>query len=224
VANRDPVLAGRLVQTANAALFARRSRVRSVAEAVAFIGADTTRKVLMALALEPMFLSAKLHSLWRHSLWAAQFCEGVARATGFMLPDDAMLLGLVHDIGSVSVQSQRRDILCKAARLSDRGCPAVYVERLLLGKDHGEIGAQILASWDFDDELIEAVRYHHQPADTDLAAASVLHVAEFWAETGEDMCSIRHLSLALSNTGCSNEILARAERFQGSLSDLLRVA
>jgi len=224
LASRDPVMAGSLIQSANSALYGRRNPARTVPDAISYIGLDATRKLLMALAIRPLFASAKLLDLWQHSIWMAQFCEGLARTTGLMEPEEALLIGLVHDIGRIALQNQHREGLNTYARLAQKGCPAVYIERLLFGRDHSEIGAAVLQSWQFPEDLVEAVQFHHRPADTESPGAAALYAAEYWAATDEDLGSIRHLSVAFANAGCSRDILAAAGAFKSPLAGLLKVA
>jgi putative nucleotidyltransferase with HDIG domain len=224
MAGRDPVLAGGLLQTANSAAYSRRSPARSVRQAIAYIGGDAARKVLLALAIRPLFASAQLTDLWKHSLRAAALCESLARSAGGMKPEEALLLGLVHDIGRVAMQTQRAGAVARHTRLTECGCPTVYAEQLLFGEDHGEIGASVLASWDFPADMITAIRYHHRPADTDSYGAAVLYAGEFWLDHGEDLPSMRHLRAALERTGCSMEMLAKADRSDDPLLGLLRAA
>jgi hypothetical protein len=66
--------------------------------------------------------------------------------------------------------------------------------------------------------MVEAVRYHHQPADSDSHSAAALYLAEFWAESDEDLPSLRHWSAASARTGCSVESLAKADKIEASLS------
>jgi HD-like signal output (HDOD) protein len=127
----------------------------------------------------------------------------------------------VHDIGRIALQNQHRQGLTVYGRLAEQGCPAVYIERLLFGRDHAGIGSAVLHSWQFPDDLVEAVQFHHQPADSESVCAAALFAAEFWAETDEDLCPIRHLSVALSRVGWSREMLAAGQSYRGPLASLL---
>jgi putative nucleotidyltransferase with HDIG domain len=224
LAGRDPVLAGNVLTAANSAWFGRRAPVRSVSQAIAYIGADTCRRILLALALKPLFGSARLAALWRHSLDMAGLCESLAAATGFLPPDEALTLGLVHDIGRVALLRQTPSANSAFARLMEQGCPPVYAEQILFGEGHDEIGARILESWGFAEDIVEAVRAHHQPADSDSPAAAGLYLAEFWSETDEDLPSARHFERAQRRLGCSIEMLGNAARSEHPLSELLQVA
>ncbi len=222
LAARDPVLAGSAVAAANSAWFARRTPARTVREALTYIGPESGRRILLALALKPLFGSARLSALWRHALDMAAWCESLARLTGLMPPEEAMLLGLVHDIGRVAVLVH--GTVGTYARLIERDCPPVYVEQLVFGEDHGDIGAGILESWGFAADLTAAVRFHHRPADCASTAAAVLYLGEFWSATDEDLPSARHLDRAQQRAGCPLETLALAGRGADTAGDLSVVA
>lgn len=224
LAGKDPVLAGKLVATANSALYSRHNPVRSIPQAISYIGAEAARKVLMALAIQRLVISSKLADLWRHTVWMAQFCEALAGDTGLLPPDEALLLGLVHDIGRVAMATLPQNTGAAQARLLERGCPTAYTERLLLGRDHAEVGAEVLRAWQFPESMVEAVRMHHRPADSESLAASILYLAEFWSDTDEDLPSIRHLHSALRRTGLTLETLTRVQHLDRSLARALNVA
>jgi len=43
------------------------------------------------------------------------------------------------------------------------GVPYEIAENMALGTDHAEIGAQILSQWSFPQDIVNAVRFHHNP-------------------------------------------------------------
>jgi HD-like signal output (HDOD) protein len=222
LAGRDPVLAGNVLAAANSAWYGRRTPARTVREALTYVGPESGRRILLALALKPLFGSGRLSALWRHAVDMAAWCESMAGLTGLMPPAEAMLLGLIHDLGRVSVVVH--SAVGAYARLVEWGCPPVYTEQLLFGEGHGEIGAGILESWGFAEDLVAAVRFHHHPADCESAAAAMLYLAEFWSASDEDLPSARHLDRAQRRTGCSVEMLALAGGRADALGDLSIVA
>ena len=210
-------LAARFLEIANSSGPQRRGTASSVQQAISLIGIDATRKLLLAMALQPLFESGGLEGAWRHSVWMAQYCEGLARLTGFLDPEDALIVGLVHDIGTVAIRWRRRRPSDGDAACFERDCPQVYVEHLQYGQDHGEVGAAILESWGLPLDLSDAIRFHHHPVDSPSVPAAALYLAEFWAEADEDMVSIPHLTAALARTGWTTEILMRVRTHDSSL-------
>jgi hypothetical protein len=177
--------------------------------------------MLLALALRPMFTSPRLAGLWRHSVEIAQCCEGIAKATGIMPGEEALLLGLIHDIGRIAIQNAPAPAARAYARLEQKGCPPVYTERLLFGCQHGEIGGSILSGWHFPESMIQAVQYHHRPADCGSIPAALLYLAEFWVDPDEDLPSARHFHAAAHRIGVSVEMLSRAAKDDIALTALL---
>jgi putative nucleotidyltransferase with HDIG domain len=210
LAERDPVMAGRLLQAANSPLFGRRGSAKSIRQAITFIGIHATRQLLLALAFQTLFASANLHAVWQHSVWMGRFAQSLAHLTGFADSEEALLLGLVHDIGTVAIQARRHMGTGEHDRLAESGCPPVYLERLRHGRDHADIGAGLLEAWHFPETMVEAVRFHHRPADADSLGAAALFLAEFWAEGDEDLPSVRHLAAAFARTGWSTDTLFQA--------------
>jgi HD-like signal output (HDOD) protein len=207
IALRDPVLAGSLLGVANSALYGRAHRASTVARAIASIGVIEARKVMLAAAMRPLFASAGLGPVWSHSLMSAPLCAALALHTGLLSPEEGLVLGLVHDIGAVAVQFLPRDTLVTHRNLVEGGCPPTYVERLLLGRDHGEIGAGLIAQWHFPEEFIDAVRFHHQPERSPSKLASLAYLAEFWSGRDEDLPSFGRVEACLARVGLTLDTL-----------------
>jgi HD-like signal output (HDOD) protein len=207
IALRDPVLAGSLLGVANSALFSRERRVSSVRRAIAAVGVDAARKIMLAAAVRPLFASAGLQRIWSHSLSSAPLCSALAQHTGLLTADEGLLFGLVHDIGAVALQFLPRVTLNTMRNLVEGGCPPAYVERLLLGRDHGEIGAGLIAQWHFPEEFIDAVRFHHQPERSPSKLVSLAYLAEFWSGLDEDLPSFGRVEACLARVGITLETL-----------------
>jgi len=108
--------------------------------------------------------------------------------------------------------------------LVEGGCPAVYVERLLLGRDHGEIGAGLIAEWHFPEEFIDAVRFHHQPERSASKLASLAYLAEFWSGLDEDLPSFGRVEACLARVDLTLETLMEMGSRDSTLRALKSVA
>ena len=224
LALRDPVLAGNLLGVANSALYGRAQRVSTVRRAIASVGVTAARKVMLAAAMRPLFASAGLGRIWSHSLSLAPFCSALAAHTGLLSPEEGLVLGLVHDIGAVAVQFLPQEAMKTLRNLVEGGCPQAYVERLLLGRDHGEIGAGLIAEWRFPEEFIEAVRFHHQPERSSSKLASLAYLAEFWSGLDEDLPSFGRVDACLARADLTLETLMELGRQDSTLRALKAVA
>ncbi len=220
LASGDPVMAGAIVRVANSAIYSPFCRISRIREAIGYIGTAAARRILLAAAVRPMFASAGLRRLWSHSLEMAQLCSALGIQSGVVGAEEGLLIGLVHDIGSLALKTLPATTLQTYNRLVERGCQPAYVEQILFHRDHGEIGAAILSQWNFPSSAIEAVRFHHQPERSQSPVASMVYLAEFWCSQDEDLPSFVRIQECTARTGISIEVLATARVRDDSLKVL----
>lgn len=211
IASLDPVLAGRLVQTANSAFYSPAQPIASVQHAIAYLGTEMTRKVLLAATIGGNFASMRLHKLWNHSLDVAQAAERLARVCASKIePQEAFLAGLVHDIGRLAFSIMPAAFLERFFRLTEGGCPPVQVELCLSGRSHPEVGSDTLIQWKFPAAMAEAVRWHHTPERSSSPMAALLYLAEYVSDSDEDLPSYARLISACRQAGVDRNVLAEA--------------
>lgn len=105
--NQEPLIASRLLGLANSVGYsAGGPMLHDTASAIRRLGFNLVRTTALAIALDQMLKSHQLAScrhraqeLWQRSLYTAALSRTLARETGQAKPDEAMLLGLVHNIG-----------------------------------------------------------------------------------------------------------------------------
>jgi HD-like signal output (HDOD) protein len=98
-----------------------------------------------------------------------------------------VVLGLVHDIGRLVIHVLPGGRAAAHGRITDGSGCTVIADYLVCGRDHAELGAELLERWNFPAEFIEAVRHHHRPEATGSHLASVLYVAEYLTGFDEDI-------------------------------------
>jgi putative nucleotidyltransferase with HDIG domain len=226
VCSLDPLLAGRLIQIANSAFYNPRVPIGTIFHAVAYVGTETARRVLLAAALRGNFTPPQSHQVWNHSLEVAQTAQLIALHCSTKVdPSQAFLAGLIHDIGRLAFSIMPAAFIERFQRLTDGGCPPVEVEMCLAGRCHGEVGSETLAQWKFPADIIEAVRWHHHPERSRLALTSLLYLAEFMTDSQEDLPSYIRLNTACRQAGISMAALAELRREDiGGLESLRFVA
>ena len=72
--------------------------------------------------------------------------------------------GMLHDIGSLIIYKEFPEEAKKIlVRCKESGENLFKVEKEVLGYDHAEVGALLLAEWKLPQRLVEVVKYHHSP-------------------------------------------------------------
>lgn len=183
----DPALSTRLLKVANSALYRGRVPVESVQMAVSRLGLTMVRNLVTSLVMEQMFqatsnrLEKRLHDLWEHSTEVAAISQVIAAKQAGIKGDEAMLAGLIHDIGVLPILMKAED---SPAILQDSAQLDSLIESL-----HPRIGEAILRSWKFPESLI-AVAAEHENYDRDTGNApdlvDIIQVANIQSYTNTD--------------------------------------
>lgn len=201
IAECDPVLATSLLSFANSALYAHSAPVRTIGAAIAYIGVDAAKRVILSAAARPVLTSIGLPDLWAHSVDVAAIAEQLAASAGAADPSEAFVAGLIHDIGRIVLEMCEAPELPAAHRKLARAANCVLAADIaLLGRDHGEIGATVLDRWGMPSDLVEAVRRHHRPEGARPLAA-VLCLAEAISESAESRPSPERIEAAMQTAG-----------------------
>ena len=101
--------------------------------------------------------------LWLHSIAVSNTAEALARHKKFAATNDVFTPTLLHDMGKLVLGQFVKEERQSIERIKAQGVPLDVAEHMVLGTDHAEIGALILARWSFPDDIVNAVRWHHNP-------------------------------------------------------------
>jgi putative nucleotidyltransferase with HDIG domain len=129
--------------------------------------------------------------LWKHSKTVAALAHELAVECSYN-PEVAYAAGLLHDIGRLAIGQAGAEVRAEEERLLDSGFPLTYAETLLYGSDHAVLGGDLLEIWNLPPEIVEAVRFHHRPEQTESMLAGILYMAE--EEAVDDAHELENLS------------------------------
>ena len=154
----DATLSAELLRVANCPLYRGRNPVDKVQTAITRLGLKMVRNLVSSLVLEQMFqapsvsIAGRLQALWQHSADVAALCHVLASKQPGISSDEAMLAGLIHDIGVLPIllkADERPELLETPALLQS-----------VMDDLSAPIGTAILESWDFPEGLVAAVSEH----------------------------------------------------------------
>lgn len=180
IIEKDPALSLRVMQMANSAFYGRSRSICAVLPALTLIGLKHAVPLVIALSAKSAMSESAglagrvdLDMYWRRAVLTSCLSSKLAAYVGVVSPEEALLAGLLQDIGV---------LVCAAA------FPAAYPEKLDLfsvdherlcdyevntfGSDHSQFGAWLLARWGLPAALVAAVRNSHE---TPLNKESSLH-------------------------------------------------
>ncbi len=167
----DPSLTAAVLRLCNSAYFSSSEPVSDLFEAVLRIGFTSVCQLVVTIVGSRALRSNRKGyggngdgaGLWRHSVAAALAAKAMAHDAG---ENEGVVFtaAILHDIGKIvlaqalesSYQRLIREIEVNQSSLLES-------EAKVLGVQHAEIGGRVLARWNFPDDLVLAVRHHHDP-------------------------------------------------------------
>jgi len=166
----DPALSVRLLQVANSPMYRSSHKIESLQTAITLMGTDRIRNIVTSFLMKGLFrtknkaLHLRMAEIWNHSAYVASICYILAERLGDIDPDEAMLAGLLHDIGKLPIISKMRNVT-----MNDHN---IDVLERVLEKLHQALGKTILQTWNFAEQYICAAAEHdnwsRDSIDTDL--------------------------------------------------------
>jgi putative nucleotidyltransferase with HDIG domain len=176
----DPSMTADLLKLVNSAQFMLPKRVDNIVEAVKLVGSKGVRNLLYSYGTQKVLGEkySEMRSMWTHAYRAAFYAYVLARSfkRGKELLDDVYVGGILHDLGQIVIASLHPDLLDRITRVAkEKGIPSRLLEDFSVGLNHAEVGALIAKKWNFPEQLISAIRYHHQPTQAPAAHRDIVY-------------------------------------------------
>jgi putative nucleotidyltransferase with HDIG domain len=175
----DPGLTGNVLKLANSAYFGIPSKVSSVKQGILLLGLRRLIQLVIASCVNSVMdkpvpgYDLPTGDLWRHSIAVSIAAEALVKDKNNIATEDVFTPALLHDIGKLVLGYFIKDELDDIEKIVSEGVAYVVAEDMVLGTDHARVGAQVLTQWSFPRDVIEAVRWHHDPDFPEKATASV---------------------------------------------------
>jgi len=159
VISADAVMSTRLLRVVNSPMYRTEQQIKDIRIAITRLGNNIVRSLITSLVMEQVYrtnlsphLNALLKQNWEHSAEVAALSQIIARKFTSHIPEEAMLGGLVHDIGKLPIieYSERIPELVSNKKVLDK----------VLTVLHTKIGSYILKTWKFPLHLIAVAAEH----------------------------------------------------------------
>jgi HD-like signal output (HDOD) protein/CheY-like chemotaxis protein len=170
--SEDPAITAKVLQLANSAVFGLELQVSQPLEAIAYIGLETTKALVLLAHTVSTFEKAKLpgfsvEALWRHSVSTGQIAQKIAlmEKGGLETAEQAFAAGLLHDLGKLLFCANLPGLFAKTLTLArEEKCSFWEAEsQLFPNAGHAELAGCMLGIWGLPQPIVEAVALHHNP-------------------------------------------------------------
>ncbi|WP_298619900.1 HDOD domain-containing protein [uncultured Zoogloea sp.] len=181
---RDQAITARVLRVANSPFYGLQMRVGSIHDAIVVLGFSAVRSLVLTSAVVTTLPAGKCAGFsadrfWRHVLGTAVAAQALARPLR-RKPESLFIAGLLHDIGRLVMLSANPEGFARVIQIAtERDCHLVDVETEIFGCDHTAVGAAIAQHWNFPADIVEALAFHHNPAQTAPGSlAAIIHYAD----------------------------------------------
>ncbi|MBI3776316.1 MAG: HDOD domain-containing protein, partial [Gammaproteobacteria bacterium] len=152
----DPALTALLMKVANSAVYRASKSIGTIEEAIVRIGLKALQNFVIGFAMRKLFktrsphIKKQMEHLWVHSTEVAAISYVLAKKIGKFNPDHAMLLGLLHDVGTLPVLSYAENFPEIA---SDEHELVATIREL-----HGDVGRLVMTKWNFPGDFTQVAQ------------------------------------------------------------------
>ncbi len=181
IIQHDPVISAKLIDIANCPLYLSLNPAKSCHDAVKRIGLNATQNLVTSFCIKGVYkghsenIKKYLQYLWQNSVRLSSMCYVLAKESKQYNPEEALLAGLVCDIGAIPFLNFVANLPQEYQNKEEIDQALPTVKKV--------VGAMVLEQWSFSREFIDVTLesnnwfYHQQPqlTLTDLVLLSRLH-------------------------------------------------
>lgn len=219
VVSTDAAIAVRVLRISRSALYVRRKPPETLKDAIATVGLDGLRKILVAASTRSAYRvnDAVSQSLWRHALATALASDELAARAGKARGGPSFIAGLMHDVGRLVFH------LSDPKAYTALGHATVALEEQTFGVSHAAVAACLAEQWELDDEVVEGLMMHHTPGVSPLAdrlwvADRIAHEIGFGTSKELTPAPAKGAVVGIDTTGVAEKV-AKALAAESALFD-----
>ena len=165
----DQALAAKLLKVANSAFYGCLNKVSSIDHATVILGMKEVKSILLGFSVQNFFAQHEgslcdQTRFWRHGIICSQVAKLLGRNFNIRNDETLFLIGLIHDIGKVVLDQYLYEEFEQIIEyLSANKSTFSQAEKAVIGTTHYQIAAKLLRQWQFPNDVIMPILYHHAP-------------------------------------------------------------
>ncbi|MBK1877830.1 HDOD domain-containing protein [Pelagicoccus mobilis] len=184
----DLAISAKILQTVNSSYYGYDEKISDISQAVNILGTNCVKNLVLAIQVFNKMGTSPEHraitdQLWHHSMSVAVAARRISahENSSNKAAEEAYSAGLMHDIGKLVLLNSVPEQFEEARKLaSDQSISLREAEDQIIGCNHAETGAYLLARWGMPANLTEAVALHHEPINSfgkSFSALAAVHIA-----------------------------------------------
>lgn len=218
---RDASMTAKILQVVNSVFFGLSRKINSTQQAVMLLGLETIKSLVLSVKIFSEFSRKKfswfnIDELFNHSMSVSCYAQAIVKNEKMErdLINNSLMAGILHDLGKLILATNfpkpYREVLT-AAQNSGHNLWDLEYEKF--GTSHAEIGAYLMGLWNLENQIIEAIAFHHRPAKSmaqDMGLLTAVHIGNALDHNGqkkeEEQSDLQFDIEYLDNLGVANRL------------------
>lgn len=171
VIEADASLTLKLLRVANSPLYATRSEIRTIHQAIITLGLNRLTNIVLGVSIFSKFLiSSQKHAaelmekFWWHASCTGMVAKSLSEKIQKYYKEAEFIGGLLHDIGKMTMlQYDSKKYQEVVDLVNEKGMKDSDAEMEIFGLTHDEVGAEIARLWKLPIELQKIITCHTDP-------------------------------------------------------------
>jgi len=171
VIETDASLTLKLLRVANSPLYATRSDVNTVHQAIINLGLNRLTNIVLGVSIFSKFLLANknlspklMEKFWWHSSCTGMVAKSLSLKIKRFYKEYEFIGGLLHEIGKLAMLQYDAKRYNEVIHLIEhQGYDDLTAEKKVFEITHPEVGEAIAKLWKLPQELTDIIAYHHKP-------------------------------------------------------------
>ena len=196
IISKDISMTAKILQVVNSVFFGLSRKIGSPQEAVVLLGLETIKALVLSVKIfsefsQKNFSCFNIDTLFTHSMSVSVYTKTIVKTEklGGDLINYSLMAGLLHDLGKLILLTNfpkpYKQVLTES---KESGQNLWDMEYKAFGTSHAEIGAYLMGLWSLETPIIEAIAFHHCPANSmsqNMGLLTAVHVGNAIDHNGQ---------------------------------------
>ncbi|MBU1196181.1 MAG: HDOD domain-containing protein [Proteobacteria bacterium] len=186
---KDMGMTAKVLQLVNSSFFGMKDHVSDIADAVAFLGMDVIKTLVLSLEIFSRLSQDALSvicvdEMYQHCMKTGAIAKFIATTEKLdkKIVENVIIACVLHDIGKLILcQYYTDDYKTVSALVADENISFFKAERQIFGVSHAQVGAYLLGLWGLPVDIVEGIAFHHEPSRSgshEFELCGIIHIAD----------------------------------------------
>jgi len=166
----DQAITAKILKIANSPFYAFPNEISSVKLAISLLGFDAVSNLVLSISFFHHFADKfaddefNMSKFWEHNLLVALVAKSITDDD--IKYREIFTMGILHDIGKLIIRQYLNNYYLEIHKhIVNYHIDSHIAEKHILGVSHAEIGSWLCEKWDFPQDIIDSLKFHHNCFD-----------------------------------------------------------